>query len=502
LPSNTPTRSGRVVPGHLSEDQLLGLALGELSGEEHQIALQHLDACGRCRQAAALVMDGERTQPPEVRTEPSAEIPLEPTLVRDPLIGERLGEFVVTSKVASGGMGVIYAGIQPMLGREVAIKVLLPDLSGELQLVERLLAEGRALAAIRHPNIVDVLSYGVTPAGLHFLVMDFLKGETLSALLHRRRKLPVHDALTLLDGMLAGLDAAHRAGVLHRDLKPSNVFLSPLNDGTVHVRLLDFGLAKPMGRPGLTHAGMVLGTPGFMAPEQLLGEKLSESTDLYALGVMAYVMLTGKSPFPMSDIQALTIAHLGTPAPRLSERLPSVPPALDALVARMLEKEPPRRPRSAADVRQEFKQIRLAIAEAPTDPVSEGGTLGSKLKSSPFPAPEIDVRTTRSERPAERAMASGERKLGWRVWAFAAVVALTGFGLGILGLSLRVTADTISAQLAEARESAQSLPPEEAREALAELDGLATRLRAGETPAEVGAALRAVKASHKLGAAP
>jgi serine/threonine-protein kinase len=348
----------------------------------------------------------------------------------------------------------------------------------------------------------------VTPAGLQYLVMDFLKGETLSSLLRRRGRLVPHHALTLLDGMLAGLDAAHRAQVVHRDLKPSNVFLSPLADGSVHVRLLDFGIARPLAGPRRTNAGVVLGTPGFMAPEQLVGDALTERTDLYALGVMAFAMLTGQSPFPINDLRELSLAHIELPAPRLSDKVKGIPPQLDAMVARLLEKLPANRPASAAEVRNEFKRIRLAIAQAPTDPMNEVGPLGNLVKTRPFPlnaggAGGVGNATTRSGRVVRPTDGPATRPLGWKAWAGAAVLVVVGFGLGIWGMrSAALTPEAVRAQLAAARTEAETLDPTQNRAMRAELDALETRLKSGESPGDVANALGSIRTSHKLGTKP
>lgn len=518
---NTPTRAAeRGASQHLDESILAGLAIGDLSGEEHARALEHLERCPRCREAAAAVQQGDRTRLSGVPTEPAMALPVDPTLVTDPLIGTQLGEYAVTGLLARGGMGAIYSAVQPMIGRKVAIKVLLSDWAGEAGLVDRLLDEARALAAIRHPNIVDVFGFGTTPAGQQYFVMDFLEGETLSTLLRREGKVPPHHVLTILEGILAGLDAAHRTGVLHRDLKPGNVFLVPLADGSVHVKLLDFGLVKQLKGPSRTGPAMMLGTPGFMAPEQICGEPLSERTDLYAVGVMAFALLSGQNPFP-AEGRALLEAHLDQVAPRVGGRVPDLPEGLDALVAQLLEKRPEHRPASALEARREVQRIRRRAESAPT--LQQGaplGALSNLVQTRQFPAipPALApaLLLTRNDRPAVELELAGAARAAavpgaegsagsaprsrWRGWALGALLVLAGFGAGLVASRLGPSRADVEGKLAAARASASALEAALARAAAtAELEALEKRLAAGESPETVARDLEQAVAAHRLG---
>ncbi|MBL8950992.1 MAG: serine/threonine protein kinase [Myxococcaceae bacterium] len=341
---------------HLDEVTALELANGELALELREAAVAHLDACARCRQWVS-VLGGEVTQ-----------TAAEPTLIRRPgelLEGQQIGEYEVVGRIAEGGMGAVYKARQPLLGKNVAIKVLLPHVAADPGLVDRLLIEAQAVNAIRHPNVIDVFSFGQTEWGQHYFVMEFLEGETLSQRLHAAGQLGPVEAIELLDQICAGLAAVHGAGVLHRDLKPGNIFLTPLSDGAVHVKLLDFGLAKRQQGKTSTQ-NVVMGTVGYMAPDQITGKPASPQSDLYSVGVIAFRMLTGRAPFSaLSDIDLLVL-HKEHDAPRVSAFWPEAPAALDNLVARLLDRDAAKRPTSAAEVRRELQRIGRELSRAET----------------------------------------------------------------------------------------------------------------------------------------
>ncbi len=341
---------------HLDEDTALGLASGDLELSLREAAVAHLEACSRCRQWVS-ALGGESTVNADGQT-----------LVSRPgelAAGDRLGEYEVLGRIAQGGMGAVYRGRHPVIGREVAIKVLLPAAATDPELVHRLLVEARALSAVRHPNVIDVFSFGQTPMGQHYFVMEYLEGQTLSQRLRATGPLPPLEAVGLLLQICAGLAAVHEAGVLHRDLKPANIFVTPLPDGAVHVKLLDFGLAKRKDGSGTTQ-NLVLGTPGHMAPEQCAGKPATQQSDLYAVGCIAFRMLTGRPVFEAVNEIEIMVLHVNTDAPRVKQLAPEVPDALDELVAQLLEREPSRRPASAQAVRRELLRLRTELERAPT----------------------------------------------------------------------------------------------------------------------------------------
>ncbi|QRK12223.1 protein kinase [Archangium violaceum] len=292
---------------------------------------------------------------------------------QDPLTGLKIGEYELRQRIGVGGMGLVYEGIQPLIGKRVAVKVLRPELAAAEEQVARLLAEARAVNAIRHRGIVDIFGFGQVPDGRQYIIMEYLEGVALDAYLAEKGKLPVAEVLDILDEVLSALGAAHGAGVVHRDLKPSNIFLVKQPDGSRYVKLLDFGLAKmglPTGRTAQTRTDMVVGTPEYMAPEQARGQPVGPMTDLYALGVVAFEMVTGRLPFTGTSPVDLLMKHVDARPPRPSDFVPSLPAALDAFILQMLTKDPESRPGSAEQLRRQLQRLRDTLATQPPAPIA------------------------------------------------------------------------------------------------------------------------------------
>jgi hypothetical protein len=300
----------------------------------------------------------------------------------DALIGTVLAErYDILDRLGVGGMGAVYRAEQRALGRDVAVKVLRRELGRDPDTVARFHREAQALSNLRHPNTVAVLDFGQTADGLLFLVMELLEGEMLSTRLRRDGALPVAEALRIATGMLRSLGEAHRAGIIHRDLKPDNIFLARVDahpEGEHLVKVVDFGVAKirPGGAdapidPLSTQEGTVFGTPRYMSPEQAQGRPLDGRSDLYAVGVMLFQMLTGVVPFAEDDAVVVMAHHIMTPPPRVLDINPSagIPPELDALVSAALKKRPTDRPETA----EEFLR---AIEALPVDGARAGITSG------------------------------------------------------------------------------------------------------------------------------
>ena len=281
--------------------------------------------------------------------------PLIPPL--DPLIGAQVGDYQIIEPVGEGGMGVVYRGIQPVIKKRVAIKVLKPQVAGDEQQVRRLIAEAESVNAIGHRGIIDIFGLGTLGDGRPYIVMEFLEGEALDVWLQKQPggRVPLITALELLLEVCAPLSAAHRANVIHRDLKPSNVFLCRQADGTRFLKILDFGLAKRAvgldGNTKQTSQSVVSGTPDYMAPEQARGLSISPRSDIYALGVMAFELFTGRVPFLGATPMDVMVAHVGTAPPSPQSLEPSLPAELDALVLRMMAKAPEARPQTVEEVR-------------------------------------------------------------------------------------------------------------------------------------------------------
>ncbi|WP_375746282.1 protein kinase [Corallococcus interemptor] len=300
---------------------------------------------------------------PEVVTD--EEVPATPSV--DPLVGSKIGEFVIRERVGAGGMGVVYRAEHPLIGKHAAIKVMRAELVSPEQ-EQRLLVEARAVNAIRHPGVLDIFNFGTLPDCRPYVVMELLQGQSLADRMREQGRMDVGTTAWVLEQVLAALAAAHRAGVVHRDLKPANVFLMEQPDGAPLIKLVDFGIAKVMQEhDALARAdGSTVGTPDFMAPEQVRGGEVGPAADLYALGVMAFHMLTGTRPFQGDNVQVM-FAHVEQLPPRVSSRVEGIPPELDELVARLMEKDPAKRPATATAVRTKLRALARPPVSAEPD---------------------------------------------------------------------------------------------------------------------------------------
>lgn len=254
-------------------------------------------------------------------------------------------------ELGRGGMGVVYLAVDTALDRSVAVKVVHPELAAHSAIARRFLAEARMIARLRHPNIVAVHAAGSTPDGLLYYVMDAIPGESLRQKLNREGRLATHEAARILDDIAAALQAAGQAGFVHRDVKPENVLLDA-TDG--RALLADFGIARAVAggdQPTTTGEGVAVGTPVYMSPEQAAGESIDHRSDLYALGIVAYEMLTGKPPFTGPG-RVVVSKHLSERPVPLERARQDCPPPLAAAVMRALEKSPAERWQTADELRR------------------------------------------------------------------------------------------------------------------------------------------------------
>ena len=259
----------------------------------------------------------------------------------------RIGGFRVLRLLGEGGMGMVFEAEDCRLGRRVAVKVMKPEAARDEEGRRRFLREARAAAAVEHDHVVPVLQVG-EEAGVPFLVMPLLRGESLEARLRAVPKLPAAEAAAVGREVALGLAAAHAARLIHRDIKPSNLWLEPRPDGGVRARVLDFGLARPAeGDERLTRPDAVLGTAGYMAPEQARAEPADARADLFALGCVLYRMVTGQAPFRGKTLSAVLSAGATHHPPPPRDLDPSMPAPLSDLVMRLLSKDPAGRPASA-----------------------------------------------------------------------------------------------------------------------------------------------------------
>jgi serine/threonine protein kinase len=246
-----------------------------------------------------------------------------------------LGEFQIIRELGHGGMGAVYLAHDIHLDKKVAIKVMSPALASDTRMVERFRREARTVAALSHPNIAAVHRV-LNAGGLQFFVMDFIRGRPLQSILRTGGALSIPITRGLLYMVGSALNFAHRRKIYHRDIKPANILVSAL-DGNAFVT--DFGIAKVAERPGQTATGAIMGTPEYMAPEQILGTEISGAADQYALGIVAYQLLTGEPPFG-GTMYAVMHAHMEEPPRAIRAARPECPPDLEAAVLRMLAKKP------------------------------------------------------------------------------------------------------------------------------------------------------------------
>ena len=286
------------------------------------------------------------------------------------LVGTTIaGKYFVQELLGRGGMGDVYKATLLGLDRPIALKLLAArGFRADPALGRRFEREAAASSRLRHPNTIEVVDFGAAEDGSLYLAMEFVPGRTLAQVIADEAPLSAASAAHLLAQVLAALSDAHARGIIHRDLKPANVMVDPLRDPAGFVKVVDFGIATLADGAAeaderLTGQGMVYGTPAYMSPEQIRGEPLDPRSDLYSAGVMLFEMLSGVLPFEAPTPMAVAARHLADRAPRLSERRPDVRvlPAVEALVARALEKDPARRPPSAGAMREE---LAAAIATA------------------------------------------------------------------------------------------------------------------------------------------
>jgi tRNA A-37 threonylcarbamoyl transferase component Bud32 len=360
------------------------LMLGQVPGTQGEALARHLEQCASClaivrelraedtlveaARAPSTVKDDPeadavrtliarlRQQPPRLAKSSDSEAT---TFVESPDSLQQLGPYRVEGVLGSGGMGIVYRAEDTQLRRTVALKVMKREAANKPAARQRFLREARAAAALDHEHVVTIYQVG-EENDVPYLAMQWLKGMSLADRLKQKVPLTLPQVLQLGKQIALGLAAAHERGLVHRDVKPANVWLEELSEGAgpYHVKLLDFGLARPpQDDSHLTQTGDIVGTPAYMPPEQARGEAVDPRGDLFSLGVVLYQMATGKLPFDGPSTMAVLTA-LATAQPRsLLQIDPSLPPALNDLVMRLLAKDPAARPTSAREVADRLNTI-------------------------------------------------------------------------------------------------------------------------------------------------
>ena len=274
------------------------------------------------------------------------------------------GRFRIEGEIGTGGMGTVYRAIHLGLDRPVAVKIIKSEFASDRDVAERFLREARTMAKLRHPHAAMIFDAGSLADGRHFIIMEFVEGETLSQTIAREGQFSAARTVQIATQICDVLEEAHRIGIIHRDLKPSNIMLSERG-----VCVLDFGVAKVLASSAdstATHAstgsGQIVGTPRYMSPEQCLGQRVGARSDLYSLGVLLYEMLAGRPPFVDPLQSALLVKQATVPAPPLTKLRPDLPRPLTTAIHSLLAKHPEDRPRTAAIAKAQLEKS-LAIPE-------------------------------------------------------------------------------------------------------------------------------------------
>lgn len=281
----------------------------------------------------------------------------------DPLLGRTIGgRYVIEERVGSGGMATVYRGRHQVIGRDVALKFLSAESANDAEQRERFLIEARAANQINHENIIDITDFGETEDGYVYLVMEYLRGRTLAHETHKGAMDPGR-ALRIALQIAHGLGRAHELDVIHRDVKPANVFLIQRGGDPDFVKLLDFGIAR-LQNLRITNRDTIMGTPEYMAPEQMRGSTVGPAADLYGLGCVLFEMLTGRPPF-LGTVTALMIKQVSEQPPKPSDINPALPNTLDALVLKLLHKKPEGRHHGAYHLVEDLEALLAAMPNAP-----------------------------------------------------------------------------------------------------------------------------------------
>ncbi len=367
----------------------------------------------------------------------------------DPLVGSTLaGRYRIVQKLGEGAMGAVYLGEHLKIGRRDAIKVLRGQLAFDAETIARFNRGARNLSAIRHPNVCTLYDYGETADGSPFLALEFITGGTLGDLLRAQGTLPPARAVAIARQVALALEAAHATGIVHRDLKPANIMIEQGRDGSDIAKVVDFDIAKgpeAMGGDEVTRLGYVLGTPEYMSPEQLMGERLDGRSDIYSLGIVLFRMLTGMLPFQGGSTQAIMVERLTHAPLTLADVRPdqSFPPPLQTVLTHALALKRDDRYPDAATLARDLADPRLlqAVAGAPAAPQATaaggGGAANSRLgatRHSPSPrgAAEWTPETRLGPPPPEGAppagtgAGGGKRRFPLTLVLAAAVVVIAG----------------------------------------------------------------------------
>jgi serine/threonine protein kinase len=361
-------------------------------------------------------------------------------------------------RLGVGGMATVQLAFDTRLERYVAVKLLAEHLAEDSSFVSRFRREALAAARLVHPNIVQVFDFGSDrQSGRQFIVMEFVDGHSCAELLRDRGPMPPRDAVEILAQSCRGLDYAHRNGVVHRDVKPGNLLVN--TDGVV--KLADFGIAKAAEQSDITKVGSVLGTAAYLSPEQARGEPAGPASDLYALGVVSYQLMAGRLPYESASLTELARQQESGPPPRLADRARDVPPALAAVVARALSRDPARRYADAAEMEDALRDGLAGVSHTegldatralPDDETTRMLSTGTRERPRRQPLQPVIEEPRRAARPAPRRASTPppRRKQGGGAGRWVALVlALALLAGGAVAYQALDSAGAMSVQLKE-----------------------------------------------------
>ncbi|MEQ1643841.1 MAG: serine/threonine-protein kinase, partial [Pyrinomonadaceae bacterium] len=307
--------------------------------------------------------------------------------------GTKLGRYEIRSVIGIGGMGEVYRATDPKIGRDVAIKVLPADFSADKERVARFEQEAQAAGALNHPNIIAVYDVDIQD-GVLYVVSELLEGGELRELLDEG-SIPLRNITEYAQQIVSGLSAAHEKGIVHRDLKPENLFITKDD----RVKILDFGLAKlseppasaggtcgneDATRKALTNPGVVMGTVGYMSPEQVRGQKTDHRSDIFSFGLILYEMITGRRAFQEESLAETMSAIVKEEPPEMTESNPNISPSLERIVRRCLEKKPDRRFQSTADLGFALESLSAPTSSSGANMTTAVSAIGLETERSPW----------------------------------------------------------------------------------------------------------------------
>ncbi|MER5625361.1 Stk1 family PASTA domain-containing Ser/Thr kinase [Streptosporangium sp. NPDC002544] len=362
------------------------------------------------------------------------------TTLTDPLVGKLLdGRYRVESRIARGGMATVYLALDIRLDRTVAVKVMHRSLAEDPAFVRRFIGEAKSVASLSHPNVVHVFDQG-TDGDNVYLSMEYVPGRTLRDVLRDRGRLPAREALEVMIPVLAALGAAHQSGLVHRDVKPENVLLA--DDG--RVKVVDFGLARAIEATNQTRTGVMIGTIGYMSPEQVTSGAADARSDVYAAGIMLFELLTGRQPYEGDTPMSVAYRHVHDTVPVPSALLPGSSPLLDTLVARATARDPANRPAdatallvAAVDAHRMLPRESGPVPSVPVGPPHAHETVVSAPSAPPAPAnhtliqPRVELPTGPvGDQPPP---VSTTRKMSGARWFLLALAVVMVIAVGVTG---------------------------------------------------------------------